>query len=56
MDGARITAVQALVRNLLRLVDGFPFLLPYLLGLVVLAIDPQKRRLGDILAGARVSR
>ena len=53
-DGAKPTAIQAVVRNLLRIVDGFPFLIPYLLGLFVALTSADRQRIGDRLAGTRV--
>ena len=50
-DGGLPSPAAAIVRNLLRFVDGIAL---YLLGLVVMAIDRDKRRLGDLLAGTRV--
>lgn len=50
-DGDQITLVSALIRNALRFVDGIAF---YIVGLVIVAIDGENRRLGDILAKTRV--
>ena len=50
-DGRLPSPAAAIVRNLMRLVDGIAL---YLLGLVVMAIDCDRRRLGDLLAGTRV--
>lgn len=52
-DGGLPSPGAAIVRNLLRFVDGIAL---YLLGLVVIAIDRDRRRLGDLLAGTRVVR
>lgn len=49
-DGSRITFNQALIRNLLRIVDGFPYFIPYLLGMIVMATSPRRQRIGDKLA------
>jgi uncharacterized RDD family membrane protein YckC len=38
----------------MRLVDSFPFVIPYLLGFVVALTDDEKRRLGDRVAGTLV--
>jgi uncharacterized RDD family membrane protein YckC len=38
----------ALIRNIFRIIDVLPFL--YIIGLIVMVIDRQKRRLGDIVA------
>lgn len=50
-DGDQINLVSALIRNALRFVDGIAF---YIVGLVIVAIDGENRRLGDILAKTRV--
>ena len=50
-DGQLPSPAAAIIRNLLRFIDGIAL---YLLGLVVMAIDRDKRRLGDLLAGTRV--
>lgn len=54
--GGRITFVQSLVRNVLRCIDGFPYFIPYLLGFVVLTVNPRKQRLGDLVARTYVTR
>lgn len=48
-DGSPVTLFASATRNLLRLVDFFPVCYP--LGTVVMLIDGQHRRLGDLLAG-----
>ena len=52
--GEPITWVQALVRNLVRLVDFLPGL--YGIGLVVLFMNGRGKRLGDLAAGTVVVR
>ena len=52
--GERITWGQSVGRNLMRLVDSLPFVIPYLLGFVVAVTDDEKRRLGDRVAGTHV--
>jgi uncharacterized RDD family membrane protein YckC len=52
--GAKPTWRQSLVRNLMRLVDGFPYILPYLLGFIVAETSYQRRRIGDHLAATHV--
>jgi uncharacterized RDD family membrane protein YckC len=47
-DGNPIDLVDALIRNILRIIDELPFL--YLLGLVLIASSEKKQRLGDIVA------
>lgn len=46
-DGKPITLQQSVVRNLLRIVDAFPFFIPYLAGLVIATIDKNRQRVGD---------
>lgn len=48
-DGSPVTLFASATRNLLRVVDFFPACYP--LGTVVMLIDRQHRRLGDLLAG-----
>ena len=50
-DGNPISLGPALIRNILRFVDGIVF---YIVGLVFVMIDKKNRRLGDILAKTRV--
>jgi uncharacterized RDD family membrane protein YckC len=50
-DGQPISLVASLVRNIVRAVDMFVFL-----GIVVMLIDKQSRRLGDFAAGTLVIR
>ncbi len=50
-DGDQISLASALVRNVLRFIDGIAF---YLVGFVIVAIDGENRRLGDMLAKTRV--
>ncbi len=53
-DGLRITFYQAVVRNLVRMVDMLPAL--YLTGVSAMLLDPSFRRLGDLAAGTVVVR
>ena len=53
-DGSPYTFVNALMRNLLRFIDGLPFL--YLVGLVSVAVTQKRQRLGDLAAGTIVVR
>ena len=53
-DGVRMTFVQAVVRNLVRIVDLLPGL--YLVGGASALLDPHHRRLGDLAAGTIVVR
>ena len=51
-DGAPVTLVPSVLRNLLRVVDILPGV--YGVGLVSTLVDPHARRLGDIVAGTMV--
>jgi uncharacterized RDD family membrane protein YckC len=62
-DGAACTWRAATIRNALRVVDGLPYFIPYLLGAVVVwSDDPEpsgqryrrRRRVGDRVAGTLV--
>ena len=53
-DGAKPGLVKSTLRNLLRLVDGLPFL--SILGAVLILISPERTRVGDRVAGTRVIR
>jgi len=55
VDGGRLSWGQSLGRNLLRIVDGFPYILPYLVGFIVAKADGDRRRIGDRAAGTRVT-
>jgi len=56
MDGGPAPASAILVRNVLRLVDAFPFAAPYGLGGIVMFVTPTARRIGDFAAGTIVVR
>lgn len=53
-NGAPITLPESAIRNLVRLIDFLPTF--YGLGVVVMFIDRQSRRLGDLAAGTLVVR
>jgi uncharacterized RDD family membrane protein YckC len=53
-DGTPIGLVEAIIRNLVRLVDFLP--LYYGIGIVTMFVNPQARRLGDLAAGTLVVR
>lgn len=53
-DGTPITLTESIIRNLVRLVDFLPAY--YGLGVVVMFINEQTRRLGDLAAGTLVVR
>lgn len=52
LDGGPIGPVEALLRNLLRAVDGLP--MGYVIGGLCVVSDPHLRRLGDLAAGTVV--
>jgi uncharacterized RDD family membrane protein YckC len=47
-DGTRISLLDALLRNIMRIADMLP--LGYMAGLLVMFLDRQNRRLGDLIA------
>ncbi len=51
ISGGRCSFGQALIRNILRLVDGFAF---YLVGLVLVLMSDKNQRLGDRIAHTMV--
>lgn len=48
--GSPVTLEAALMRNLLRFLDAFPYFLPYLLGAIAASRSPLKQRFGDRIA------
>jgi uncharacterized RDD family membrane protein YckC len=56
LDGSDIGWSQAIVRNLLRIVDELPPAIPYLLGGVLILNSSRRQRLGDRFAGTVVVR
>ncbi|MFN8234239.1 MAG: RDD family protein [Actinomycetota bacterium] len=47
-DGSKLDAGSALIRNVARFVDGFPYVIPYLVGAIAVWSDGSTRqRLGD---------
>lgn len=54
MDGSRPGWGPALVRNVLRIVDFLPFL--YIVGIVCIALNKKKQRVGDMVAHTAVVR
>ena len=47
LDGTRIGFGAAAIRNLARVVDGFPYLIPYLVGAIAVSRSEIDQRLGD---------
>ncbi len=52
LGGYPITFVDSITRNIIRAIDFLPFW--YIVGIVTMFINPQSRRLGDIVAGTVV--
>ena len=52
-DGAPISWRDAIVRNVMRLLDG---LVLYLIGFVAMCLTRKRQRLGDLVAGTQVGR
>ena len=50
-DGAKIDWQASIIRNLLRIIDGFFF---YLVGAIVIWVSKSKQRLGDMAANTIV--
>lgn len=46
-DGSRIGLGAALIRNLARVVDAFPYVIPYLVGGIAVSRSDTKQRFGD---------
>lgn len=61
-NGGPVTFVQSSTRNILRVVDALPMIVPflyplgYLVGFLCAWLHPQGRRIGDLLAGTVVVR
>ena len=53
-DGTPITLTESIIRNLVRLIDFLPIF--YGLGVIVMFVNAQSRRLGDLAAGTIVVR
>ncbi|MGZ4863319.1 MAG: RDD family protein [Halobacteriota archaeon] len=49
-DGSKIDYTDAVVRNVLRLIDLIPYFIPYLLGAILIWTSDKKQRLGDRVA------
>ncbi len=56
LNGNKISFGSAFLRNLLRIVDAFPYVIPYLTGLIVVLTSSQKQRVGDKVAKTLVIR
>lgn len=49
-DGTKLGIGGVIVRNISRIIDGFPYAIPYLLGMIVMATNKKRQRLGDKFA------
>lgn len=49
-EGGPVTPEAALIRNLLRVLDAFPYVVPFLVAAVVASKSPSVQRLGDRVA------
>ena len=47
LDGTRIGFGASAIRNLARVVDGFPYFIPYLVGAIAVSRSETDQRLGD---------
>jgi uncharacterized RDD family membrane protein YckC len=56
LDGSPISWGESVIRNLLRIIDGIPAFIPYLLGAIFVWTSPTKQRLGDRVAKTVVVR
>jgi uncharacterized RDD family membrane protein YckC len=55
LDGSRAGLGQNLLRAVLWVVDGFPYLLPGLVGFVMVLARSDRRRVADLVAGTVVA-
>jgi uncharacterized RDD family membrane protein YckC len=53
-DGGNPSWTRSAIRNVLRLIDAFPYFLPYLVGFLVAKSNEERRRLGDKAGNTRV--
>jgi uncharacterized RDD family membrane protein YckC len=49
-DGSKISYVDALVRSLLLIIDAIPYVIPFLLGAVLIWTSDKRQRIGDRVA------
>ena len=55
-DGSPISWNEAIIRNLMRIVDEIPYIIPYLLAAIMVWSSPTRQRLGDKVAKTVVVR
>ncbi len=53
-DGQPVTPSAVFVRTLIRPIDGLPYVIPNLLGFIVVASSARNQRIGDLVAGTIV--
>lgn len=53
-DGDPVNPEAALTRNLMRFLDAFPYVVPYLVGAVAISNSPRMQRFGDRVAETMV--
>jgi uncharacterized RDD family membrane protein YckC len=53
-DGEPVNPEAALIRNLMRFLDAFPYVVPYVVGAVAIAKSPRMQRFGDRVAETMV--
>ena len=53
-DGEPVTPEAALTRNLMRFLDAFPYVVPYLVGAYAVSNSPKMQRYGDRVAETMV--
>jgi uncharacterized RDD family membrane protein YckC len=56
LDGSKVDWGSAIVRTVLRIIDGFPYIIPYLVGAILVWSSPMRQRLGDRAANTVVVR
>ena len=49
-DGSKISYVDALARSLLLIIDAIPFVIPFLLGAILIWASDKRQRIGDHVA------
>ena len=49
-DGSKLSYIDAFVRTLLLYIDAFPYIIPFLLGAILIWTSDKKQRLGDRVA------
>jgi uncharacterized RDD family membrane protein YckC len=55
-DGSKIDYADSAARNILRPIDALPYVIPYLLGAILIWSSDKRQRLGDRVAHTVVVR